>query len=178
MKTLFSIVLFAFIFSVVGKSQNTYNLPLDPNTNKVLYKEVVDEPAPKDTLFTRAFMWVKATFPNFSSAISKKDPENGILECNMRVKLTTTDKKGIIVSGGAISYTLRIEMKENKYRIIATDFKRVDVSLPIESWFKDENAEAIALHQQHFTQVENEVKKSFESVKQGLKAKVIIKDEW
>lgn len=173
------LVLLCLFFLKPSFAQSTYNLPIDESSGRITYKEVVTESGTKDEFFDRMYAWTKKSYPNISSIISKMDKDNGVFELNLKIKFTTTDKKGKITDGGTASYIFKIEMKEGRYRIIAYDFKQFGgYGNDLEIWFKDTTPESIAIHSQHFAQLDAEVKKVIASLKEGMKPKVEVKDEW
>lgn len=175
---LFVLVLsYSFYSSSVEK--NTYGMPVDPETGKIIYTEVVNEKGDAGVLFDRAYSWAKAYFPNFSSAIKTRDHEAGLIEGNTRFKVHSTDKKGKKVDAGIISFDFKIEFKDGKYRVICTKFTQADNSgNAVEEWFEDTNEKAIPIHEEIFKQIDAETKNFIASLKVGMKPTVESTDEW
>lgn len=182
MKNTLKVLILGLIFSAFSlplSQENTYNLPIDANTQKVTYKEVVSETGTKDELYDRAYEWAKHYFVNISSSVKVRDKEKGIIKGETRFKVSTLDKKGVRRNAGAIRYEFSIELKDNKYRIIETNFKSANNSgNAVELWFKDTQEEAIHLHQQVFKQMDQYARLMIKSLKAGMKPKVKAEDSW
>ena len=90
----------AFIFIInaaflsIDNVTDNYDMPVDSETGKITYKEVIDEPGKPAELYDRAYAWAKKYFVNFSSTIKFRDKAAGIIKGNTRFKVQTTDKKG------------------------------------------------------------------------------------
>ena len=175
----------AFIFIInaaflsIDKVTDNYDMPVDSETGKITYKEVIDEPGKPAELYDRAYAWAKKYFVNFSSTIKYRDKAAGIIKGNTRFKVQTTDKKGRKVEAGAISYDFTIELKDNKYRIVETNFRQVNNSgNPVEIWFKDTNEKAKPLHKEVFQQIDAKAKLMITSLKAGMKPIPETSDEW
>lgn len=166
-------------FYVIDSEPNNYDMPVDSATGKITYKEVISEQGKPAELYDRAYTWAKKYFVNISSTIKHRDKAAGVLSGTTRFKVQTTDKKGNKVNAGAISYDFTIELKENKYRILETNFVQANNSgNPVEDWFKDTNEKAIPLHKEVFQQIDAKAKSMIASLKASMKPVVETKDEW
>jgi len=166
-------------FYVIDNVTDNYDMPVDSKTGKVTYKEVIDEPGKPAELYDRAYAWAKKYFVNISSTIKHRDKAAGLLKGTTRFKVQTTDKKGKKVEAGAISYDFTIECKDNKYRVVETNFRQVNNSgNPVENWFKDTNEKAKPLHKEVFLQIDAKAKAMIVSLKAGMKPLVETTDEW
>jgi hypothetical protein len=171
------LLIIALIFSSQIKAQTTYDMPL--KDGKIFYQEVANQQGTPAELFNRAFEYFKDYFPNFSSAITKKDENNHVIEGIVRVNLTTTDKKGRVQKAGRIRYEFKIECKEGKYRISIYNFRMNDNSgNQLEEWFKDTNEGKVAIHTQHFQQIDKAVKEFIKKFHEGMKPEVEVDDSW
>lgn len=166
-------------FSIPQQERNTYNMPIDKETGKITYVEVVKEDGTTVELYDRAFLWAKKYFVNISSAIKTRDREAGLMSGTQRFKVQSTDKKGIKVDAGVISFEFTIEFKDGRYRFKATDFKQADnAGNSVEAWFDDTNEKAIPIHKEIFEQIDTETKALILSLKEGMKPVVEVNDEW
>ena len=182
MKKYFFIVMILFIssaFYIIDGITDNYDMPVDAKTGKITYKEVINEPGKSAELYDKAYAWAKKYFVNISSTIKHRDKAAGILKGNTRFKVQTTDKKGRKVEAGAISYDFTIECKENKYRILETNFKQANNSgNPVEDWFNDVNEKAKPLHKEVFQQIDAKAKAMIISLKAGMKPVPETTDDW
>ncbi len=154
-------------------------MPIDSETGKITYIEVVAEKGSADELYERAYEWAKKYFVNISSTIKTRNKEAGLLEGNTRFKVYSTDKKGKQIDAGVISFDFKIEFKQDKYRVVETNFRQADNSgNAVEDWFDDTNEKAIPIHQEIFKQIDLEARKMIDSLKEGMKPVVKTSDEW
>ena len=181
MNRIIKVSIFAFILLTTNKvfSQNTYGLPIDEATGKIHYQVIEKVDGSKDELFLRAQKWLHKFFRNASSVIKKLDQENGVIEGRRQIKVTTKDKKDRVEPAGTIKYTFRIEMKEGRYRVRLFDFKvSSNSSSAIESWFEDTDPKKVAIHEQIFKQIDEDVKKLLADLKKGMRPSEIKADDW
>lgn len=89
-----------------------------PEINMLEFSETVSvEGVNKKELFSRAYIWIVETFRNANQVVQLKDEENGILICKGSVTYY-----GSLSTRGTIDFTLKIFIKDNKYKCTATDF--------------------------------------------------------
>ncbi len=174
-----SIIALLVIITSKAYSQDTYGFPIDEETGKIHYKEVVKVDGLQNDLYIRAQKWLHEFFRNASSAIRKLDQDHGIIEGRRVLKVVVKDKKGREKPAGSIKYTFRIEVKDNKYRVRLFDFVQASAgSKPLENWFEESNEKAKEIHAQILEQVKEDVKKLIASLKKGMRPKEIKVDEW
>lgn len=171
------IVIITLFFANSLFAQQTYDMPLKDGS--IFYQEVGKQVGTPEELFERAFGHFKAYFPNFSSAITKKDVENNTIEGRYFFNITTTDKKGNVSKGGRIRCEFKMECKEGKYRVTLSNFRRADNSgNKIEEWFKDTDEGKVAIHNQHFPQINKASTDFIQAINKGMKPKEEIDDSW
>lgn len=109
MKTL-SILL--MLVTVTSRAQ----LPLDPDTQKFTYAEVIEEPGTKADLYARAREWFVHAYKSADDVIQLDDKENG--------QIIGKGKFSVYLSMNTryVRHTVTIEIKDNKYRYIITSF--------------------------------------------------------
>jgi len=91
--------------------------------NKYIYYQTVDQSGlVKDTLYGRGLYFMHKAFPKGKLKITKTDEAQGVLSGEGSFVVS---KRSLLSGslGGEISYTLRIEVKDSKYRYWFTDFK-------------------------------------------------------
>jgi hypothetical protein len=91
--------------------------------NKYIYYQTADQPGlRKDTLYSRGLYFMHKAYPKGKLKITKADETQGVL--NGEGSFVVSKRSLLSGSlGGEISYTLRIEVKDSKYRYWFTDFK-------------------------------------------------------
>lgn len=113
-------VLFALAGSVFQLAAQT--LPLDPETKKVTYFEVIDvDGASKDLLYKRA--------KNFGtidkSSILKDDTAAGIYSTKGKIQVSYPAPMKGMNHSGVVEYTMTLFLKDGKYKYVLTDFIHV-----------------------------------------------------
>jgi len=104
------------IDSVMPPPRSILNLPIDPETKKITFTEVVivDSTTTKDQLFERAQDWFVKAYGSGKEVIQLADKELGKII-----------GKALIPFGkdmGYIYYTISIYVKDGKYKYVLTDF--------------------------------------------------------
>lgn len=174
-------LLFIFIsllFCSNATPENTYGMPLD-DSGKITYEEIVDQEGIKDTLYNRAFAWARSYFVNVYTNVKNYSREDGLISGKNFVKTFTTDKKGKTMDAGAIMYDFSINIKDNKYKVTLTNFRKYDNSgNPLEPWFKDTDKKQVEIHTEIFKQIDENAKGFLASLKGSMKPGTAKKDEW
>ncbi len=172
-------VLAAFSFKAVDTQVDTYGMPIDSATGKITYVKVINETGKADELYDRAYAWAKKYFVNISSSIRHRDKANGLLSGITRFKVYGADKKGRKIDAGIISYEFTLNFKENRYRIVETNFRQVNNSgNPVEKWFYDTNEKAKPIHKKIFAQIDAKAKEMIKSLEAGMKPAPKKSDDW
>lgn len=155
-------------------------VPVDPDTKKIIYQEVVEETATKDTLYNRALQWVNNNFKNPLEVTRVRDAANGKVVGQHRIKMMDTDKDGNKnFSNVVVEYTFKIEAKENKYRIIINDFEMKSISkFPLERWLDKKDPMYTPKWEDYLVQVDVAIKDVIASIKKGMKPAKVKSDEW
>ncbi|WP_162996947.1 DUF4468 domain-containing protein [Mucilaginibacter kameinonensis] len=108
------------LFSLGAFAQKD-SLALDEN-NKYIYYKTVDQPgAVADTLYDRGLYFFKKAYPAKALKLTKADKDGNALTGTGSFLI---NKKGLVGNseGGEMAYTLRVEVKDGKYRYWLTDF--------------------------------------------------------
>ncbi|SDE25956.1 protein of unknown function [Mucilaginibacter pineti] len=102
-------------------SAQTDSLAFDENNKYIYYQTVEQAGLNKDTLYTRALYFIKKSVTGNKLKLSKADEVLGTLTGKGSFMIT---KKTLVLAGvgGEIDYSLRIEVKDAKYRYWFTDF--------------------------------------------------------
>lgn len=153
------------------------SLPVDPETKLITYKEVVQQEGNKLDLFNRAIEWINKTYKNPADVTKVRNPETGLVELIHRIELTY-DEKGVTRSGGIVDYTLKLEMREGRYRYTITNFNLKQASrVPIEKWMDKSDRAYVPAWDLYLQQVDSFTKELIISLKQGMQPPVQKKED-
>lgn len=137
MKSVFSSIVFILISFTVSAQQEvmTSGYPVDEATGIITYKEVVQEPGSKDTLFNRGATWLHTFYANPWEVAKVRDQSSGLIKIQHQFEIYDTDVAGVKTAAGLILYNCKLEFKENRYRVQIDNFVYKQVSrYPVEKW--------------------------------------------
>jgi len=181
-----NIFLFYFTLCVVygssSVSQNLFDIsqiPVDTITKLISYKEVVQEKGSADELYNRAIEWFNSFYKNPTGVTRIRDPQNHKITGVAQFKIKKTDKDGVNIDAGNIAYTIILEFKDNRYRYELTNFNHKRTSyFPLERWLDPKDPQYNSDCPEFIKQVHNYSQELSKSLKQGMKPKVFIEDNW
>jgi hypothetical protein len=177
--SIFFFILFSLICdcSVVG--QNKAEMPVDPDSHQIMYREVIEQDAAKDILYDRGAEWMRSYYLNPTSVTKVLDKVNGKIEGTGRFKIYYFLNDDTRVDGGMILYDIKLELKEKKYRITLNNFQLKAASrFPLEKWLNKNDPAYNPKWDEYLYQVDTTMKSLIRNLKEGMKPKVIKKDEW
>jgi len=121
MKIVF-LILFIGISITYGQKE-TPNLPIDSQTNKISYSEVVnvDSLSKKQELYSRAREWFARAFKSSTNVIQMEDKENGKIVGKALMQVYHK-ALGSNYPSGCINYTVSIYLKDGRYKYQFSDF--------------------------------------------------------
>ena len=171
--------LLAGYFSFGQANTQTPKIPVDPDSKLIMYREVVDQEGNKDILYDRGSSWFSSFYKSPSSVLKIQDKVNGKIEGMGRFVITFVDDQGTKRDAGMITYTIKLELKDNKYRYTLTDFNLKAASRsPIEKWLNKNDPAFNPQWDSYLYQVDTTMLSLARNLKEGMKPKVIKKDEW
>lgn len=155
-------------------------LPVDPETKKITYKEVVTQEGNPGYLYDKSIQWFNYYYLSPSSVFSVQDRVNGKVEGIGRLKIYYTDAStGARVEGGMVLYVIKIEFKDNRYRYTLTDFSLKTASrFPIEKWMNKGDPGYNPNWDTFLYQVDTTMQRLVTTMKEKMKPIVVKKDEW
>jgi hypothetical protein len=172
-------LLFAGYFTFGQTNNPTPQIPVDPDSKLIMYREVVEQEGVKDILYDRGASWFSAFYKSPSSVLKIQDKVNGKLEGLGRLVISYVDEQGLKKNAGMIQYTIKLELKDNKYRYTLTDFNLKAASrFPLEKWMNNNDPSYNPLWDSYLYQVDTSMLSLARNLKEGMKPKVIKKDEW
>jgi len=153
--------------------------PVDPDTKLITYKEVVQVTGNQGELFNRSIEWVNKQYKNPTEATKVRNPATGLIDIIHRIEITR-DEKGITRPAGTVDYSMKLEMKEGRYRYTITNFNYKDISRkPIEFWMDKKDKAYTPEWDNYLKQVDDFTRKLIESLKEGMLPPAPKKtDEW
>lgn len=145
------------------------NLPVDKESGKVIYREVVNVPgASRAQLLQRLDHWLHTFYPNVEALTKEKDSTHVLISHKFRIYRIERDKKGIEKTRyqtGMMMYTLRVDLKDGAYRYTIADLRKYDTTpIPIEKWLNSQEQEII----DYLTQVDEYCRKLISSLKETM----------
>lgn len=154
-------------------------MPIDEETKLITYKEVVQQAGNKQELFNRAIEWINKNYKNPADVTRVRNPETGLIELIHRIELNYDDK-GVTRSAGIVDYTLRIELKEGRYRYTITNFNLKQASrVPIEKWLDKTDKAYTPACDKYLITIDESTRKLIESLKKGMEPPAAKKvDDW
>lgn len=173
------LTVFASTFSFLIFAQSN-NLPIDEETGKITYKEVVQEEGNKKEFFNRAISWINEFYNNPVDVTKTRDPESGLIKGLHRFKIKNTDENGNQSDAGIIQYTFKLELKEGRYRYTLTEFIiRQSSRIPIEKWLNKDDPQYSPVWKDHLKQVDDFATAWIKSLKTGMKPMIEkTDDDW
>lgn len=143
-------------------------LPVNPETKLITYQEVVKVEGSQKELFNRAIAWINVNYKNPSDVTKVRNPENGLIEIFHRFDLHRIDQ-GTKIDACIVVYTLRLELKDGRYRYKLSDMSMKQSSrYPIERWLDKTDKAYNPNYQLYLSQVDADVKVLIESLKKGM----------
>lgn len=171
---LFSI--FLFVSAAAQEGQDI--VPVNAE-GMIMYREVVEQPGPADSLYLRSIGWLNSEFSNPWDVSRERRREDGILSGIARLTLQGTDTDGVNKNLGLVEYTFTIESKDGRYRFTFTDFILKQSSrFPLERWLDTKDPQYSAAAQTQLRQVNEHILARIESLKKGMQPKARVVDEW
>lgn len=178
---IFAILISAVLLSASQlKAQNTpAKMPVDPDTKLITYKEVVTSAGTPAELYIRAIAWVNKQYKNAAEATKVRDPESGLIEIVHRFEITKTEQATTLLAG-VVDYSLKLELKDGRYRYTITNFNLKSVSRqPIEQWMDKKSQIYSPAFDDYLKQVDDQTNKLIDGLKVAMQPPAVKKpDTW
>jgi len=176
------ILLIAFGFIQISplNAQDSNNIiPIDSETNKITYMEVVNAKGTADDLYVRGIAWINTFYTNPTDVTKVRNREDGVIEGIARFKITYVDEEDRERPAGLISYAIKLEFKEGRYRYTITDYNYKQTSrFAVEKWL-DKNAPTYNPQwDEYLKQIGAYTKSLIVDLKDGMTYKEKKADEW
>lgn len=184
MKSLKLLLLFFLFISYVANAQEEQSgliMPVDEETGKITYKEVVEQEGEKSELFNRCIYWLNDFYANPVAVTKVRDPESGLIKGEHQFRLYHKDEDGVKKETGMMQYKFKIEFKEDRYRYVVNDFVMKRISrYDAEKWLDKSNPEYNIQWDDYLKQINTFVtEKWIPSLKEKMQPeKVFEEEEW
>jgi len=159
--------------------ETTFKMPVDPDTKLITYKEVVTVPGTPAELFNRAIEWINKEYKNPVDATKVRDQASGVIEIIHRIEITRVEQ-GATLLAGRVEYSMKLEMKDGRYRFTITNFILREMSRqPLERYMDKQSQLYTPAWDDYLKQVDDFTQKLIASLKQGMQAPAAKKpDQW
>lgn len=184
MKRMQRIVGLLFLLIVSGSSLMAQNrpsplVPVDSASNKIMYREVVKEQGEPGYLYDRAIQWFRSYYADPMSVYNVQDRASGKIEGTGRMRIYYFDDQGTRIDGGQVIYSIKMELKENRYRYSITDFTlRAASRFPLEKWLNKSDPAYNPNWDGYLYQVDTTMQRLITTLKAGMKPPATKTDEW
>ena len=181
MNRIFNILFFLLITgnSFSQANQPAPKIPVDPDSKLIQYRDIINQDGTKDVLYDRGAEWIRSYYLNPGSVTKVQDRVNGKIEGTGRLRLYFYDSNNTRTDAGMVYYDFRLEFKENKYRYTLTNFSIKGISrIPLEKWMNKNDPSYSPQMENYLYQVDTTMLNLVVKLKEGMKLKVIKKDEW
>ncbi|MFH1297684.1 MAG: DUF4468 domain-containing protein [Bacteroidota bacterium] len=155
------------------------NMPVDPESQKIMYQEVIQEAGDPGYLYNKAMEWFNDYYTNPTSVFKIQDKVNGKIEGTGRMNIYYSDDKGNKLHAGLIIYTIRLEFKNDRYRYTVTDFNLKGASrFPLEKWLNKEDPSFNPRWNNYLHQVDTTMQRLTSTLVEKMKHVEEKTDEW
>ena len=183
MKTIIKeIALLLFLISGLHiYSQDTVTLlPIDSETNKIKFQEVVDENGAKSELFKRCIYWLNSYYKDATRITTVRDEPTGKIVGRHQFRIHYVDGDNIKHAAGMIKYEFTIELRDDKYRYTFDKIVlKSKTNMPVEKWLNKDDPAYDQRWEQYLEQIADYVQKWSTSLKESMKPEPEKKtDDW
>jgi hypothetical protein len=114
--------LIAGIALLISISIQAQNWPIDKETNKILFTDVIKvDSVSQDELFLRAHEWCAKSYNDSKEVIQLNDKNAGKIVGKGAFRVTVK-AIGMVYAGGYVKYTFSIAVKEGRFKYEISDF--------------------------------------------------------
>lgn len=154
-------------------------VPVDPDDNKIRFREVVDESGSKEELFKRCVYWLNGFYKDPTRITTVRDEPTGKIEGRHQFRIYYDSENSKQVAG-MIKYKFTIELKEDRYRYTMDNFVlRSQTNMPVEKWLDKDDPAYDPRWNEYLRQIADYAKKWSESLKVKMRPEVEKKeDDW
>ena len=165
---------------IAGLTWAQEKLPVDPETGRIQYREVVQQDGSKEELFNRCVYWLNEFYKDPVRVTSLRDIQTGKIVGKHQFRIYYTDEKGNKMAAGMISYDFMIEMKQDRYRYTLNNFLfKSKTRQPVVKWMNKKDPAYNIRWNEYLDQVDEYAQKWIASLKEKMLPQPEKKpDEW
>ncbi len=173
-----SVILSLFFLNMMAQDVDRPDMPVDPNSNLITYREVVEEEGTKDEFFNRCVDWLNNFYKNPVAVSKVRDQASGIVkgQHQFRIYNYEEDHKK---DAGMIMYDFKIELKEGRYRYTVDKFLLRKASrFPVEKWLDRNAPDFNEKYDSYLQQINSFMKEEWiPSLKERMKPEIEVEEE-
>ncbi len=179
MKTVLNIMVIT-AFMIASFTVKAQIVPVDEESGKVIYQEVVQQQGTKKGSYYKCIEWFNSYYPNAIDVTKKRDASNGVIEGRAKIRMYKKNKTDTNMPKGVVYYSIRIDLKDGRYRYTLSDFNFKSASkYPIENWLDKERLDYSKENEDYLKQIDKKMKELIESLKKGMaKTNETKTDDW
>lgn len=158
-------------------------LPVDADSKKITFEEVVDVPgASSGELYSRAMAWFKTYYKNPGEVIRENDSIKHSIMGKPRFRISNPpDKEGTKTDAGLVQYTISVAAKDGRFKYVLTDFNwKQNSYYAIEKWYDTALPSYTPAMTEYLLQTDNYAKTTIADLKNAVmnEKKEKSKDDW
>jgi hypothetical protein len=181
---LFTVLMFpaTFLFAQDKQQFNTDNIPVDKISKLITYTDVVPvKGISTKVLYKRAFDWFNKYYKNPTDVIRESDSTKGTIVGKSRFKISNApDKKGLRTDAGLIMYTIKVNIREGRFKYEITELNQKALSYtPLEPWLDTTSKTYTPAYVGYLEQIDTQLRETIESLKTAMTTTPPVKkDDW
>ncbi len=158
-------------WSTAPKNQKE-SMPINEQTGKIQYQQVVHADGTTRELFFRAVTWMNQYWGNARGMITRQDASNGILEAEVKFDIDPRDNHMLLDEQGEekrASYMLTLQLRDGRYRYTIEQVKLLRKKpFPLENWMNPQSDQYESRNIHVLQYIHQEIQTVIESMKQGM----------
>ena len=181
---LLAVLLFpaAVLFAQEKQQFNTDNIPVDKISKLITYTDVVSvKSVSTKVLYKRAWDWFNTYYKNPTDVIRESDSTKGTIVGKARFKIfNAPDKKGLRTDAGLIMYTIKVSIREGRYKYEITELNQKNISYtPLEPWLDTTSRSYTTAYVGYLEQIDTQLRETIDSLKKAMSTTPPVKkDDW
>ncbi len=179
MKRIFLLFLFIGTITLQAQEDTTASIiPIDEDTQRIKFQEVVQQEGVKGDLFKRVVYWLNDYYKDPVRITSVRDEPTGKFVGKHQFRIYYWDRDDNKHIGGMIYYTFTIEVKNNRYRYTINELLlKSQTNLQIEKWLDKSDPAYDPRWDGYLQQIADFVKEWSDSLKEKMKPEVEVEEE-
>ena len=178
MKKITTLILSLSISFLLFAQEDVLDLPVDEDTQKIKFREVVDEQGTQDQLFNRCIYWLNDFYKDPTRVTTIRDVPTGKIVGQHQFRIYYYEGDSIKRAAGMVKYTFVINLKDNKYRYTIDELLlKSRTNLGIEKWMDKDDPAYDPRWDDYLRQIADYVNNWSASLKEKMKPEPEKKDD-